>query len=104
MTLSIPNSIEIGGCEFKIEVANIHSGEYGRMFFDDRRIEISTICLAKRSLLRETLRHEILHAALHISGISYSEGYEEESIVRAIENIFFPAWDKFKMKLDRNEE
>jgi hypothetical protein len=104
MTLNIPDHVMIGGCEFNIEVAHIQSGEYGLMHFDDRKIVISTICLQKRSVLRATLRHEILHAALHMSGVSFSDNYEEEVIVRAVENIFFPAWDEFKMKLEQHEE
>jgi hypothetical protein len=69
------------------------------MIFDERRIVINTICLAKASLLRETLRHEILHAALHVSGVSFLERYDEEALVRAIDHIFFPAWDTVKAKL-----
>jgi len=34
-----------------------------------------------------------MHAALEIAGISHMRRYDEEPIVRAIENLFFPAWD-----------
>ena len=89
----------IGGIRFSIAYQAIDEGDYGRMIFDQRKIVINTICLAKASLLRETLRHEILHSALHFSGASFLEHYEEETVVRAIENIYFPAWDGIKAKL-----
>lgn len=94
-----PQNVTIGGIKFHIVVSAIENGDYGRMNFDERKIILNTTCLAKASLLRETLRHEILHAALHISGVSFSERYDEENIVRAIEHIFFPAWEKMHQKL-----
>lgn len=89
----------IGGQKFRIAVGILENGDFGRMYFDERKIVISTACLAKASLLRETLRHEILHAALHISGVSFLERYEEETLVRAMDHIFFPAWSKLHDQL-----
>ena len=99
MKRKLPTSIMIGGIRFAIVCQPIDEGDYGRMIFDQRKIVINTICLAKASLLRETLRHEILHAALHVSGVSFLERYDEEAIVRAMDHIFFPAWDTVKAKL-----
>ena len=89
----------IGGIRFAIVCQKIDEGDYGRMIFDERKIVISTICLAKAQLLRETLRHEILHAALHVSGVSFLERYDEEALVRAMDHIFFPAWELIRQKL-----
>jgi Zn-dependent peptidase ImmA (M78 family) len=94
-----PNHVMIGGQKFRIIVGTLENGDFGRMYFDERKIVISTACLSKSSILRETLRHEVLHAALHVSGVSFLERYEEETVVRAIENIYFPAWDGIKAKL-----
>ena len=94
-----PTSVYIGGIRFVIVVEKLDGGDYGRMLFDERKILISSSCLAKAQTLRETLRHEILHAALHVSGASFLERYEEETVVRAIENIYFPAWDSIKAKI-----
>jgi hypothetical protein len=99
MKRKLPASVMIGGIRFAIVCQKIDEGDYGRMIFDERRIVINTICLAKASLLRETLRHEILHAALHVSGVSFLERYDEEALVRAMDHIFFPAWDTVKAKL-----
>lgn len=95
----IPTHCYIGGIKFRIIVAPIDGGYFGRMVFDEKKILISTLCLTKASLIRETLRHEVLHAALHVSGVSFLERYDEEAIVRAIEHIFFPAWSKIREKL-----
>ena len=89
----------IGGIRFAIVYQPIDEGDYGRMIFDQRKIVINTICLVKASMLRETLRHEILHAALHVSGVSFLERYDEEALVRAMDHIFFPAWDLIREKL-----
>jgi len=95
----IPRSVDIGGIRFRIVICAIENGDFGRMLFDERKILISTKCLAKDSLLRETLRHEIFHAAMYVSGVAFLEKYEDETITRAIENIFFPSWDKIHAKL-----
>jgi Zn-dependent peptidase ImmA (M78 family) len=94
-----PSSVMIGGIKFRIVIAPLDNGDFGRMLFDEKKILLNTTCLAKASLMRETLRHEMLHAALHMSGVSFSERYDEENVVRAIEHIFFPAWDKLHAKL-----
>jgi hypothetical protein len=54
--------------------------------------------------MRETLRHEMLHAALDICGISHLEGYEEEAVVRCVENVFHPAWETVRKQLSLNEQ
>ena len=99
MQRKLPSSVMIGGIRFAIVCQKIDEGDYGRMIFDERKIVISTICLAKAQLLRETLRHEILHAALHVSGVSFLERYDEEALVRAMDHIFFPAWELIRQKL-----
>jgi len=95
----VPKHVMIGGNKFRIIIGTLENGDFGRMYFDERKIVISSACLAKSSVLRETLRHEVLHAALHISGVSFLERYEEETLVRAMETIFFPAWNALHDKL-----
>jgi len=88
-------TVKIGGMDFAVTRDNI--AEYGQMLFDERKIVISS-SIDDAEEYAATLRHEMLHAALHIAGISYLKKYEEEPIVRAIENIFFPAWDLLQNK------
>ncbi len=103
MRRKYPRSVMVGGKKFSIVVAPLNDDDWGQMDLDELTITLSPKCLNKASNLRETLRHEIMHAALSIAGVSYSVKYNEETIVRALENIFFPAWDKIHKKLHENE-
>lgn len=88
--MKIPGFISIGGLDFRVILREM--SDCGQMLFDRREILISS-ALSNQDAI-DTLRHEMLHAALYISGHSFGEKYEEEPIVRALENIFFPAWQK----------
>jgi len=65
-----PKSITIGGrvIAIRVDPEMEHWGEYRA---DAAEIVLSSKTLLKASSLRETLRHEMLHAALDISGLSY---------------------------------
>lgn len=97
-TNHLPQFVTIGGQRFRIIIREME--DWGHLIFDLREIHLSSKACAKRSTLRETLRHEMLHAALHLSGVSFADRYDEESTVRAIENIFFPAWEKTRKHLE----
>jgi len=44
-----------------------------------------------------------MEAALLLSGVGFSERYEQEAVVRCMEEIFFPAWDVIvkRVKFDK---
>lgn len=90
--MKIPKSIMMGGKRIKVQVKDLEDA-YGQFLYDELRIELSTKLLHDPGALRETLRHEMVEAALLISGVGWSEQYEQEPIVRALDNIFWPAWD-----------
>jgi len=98
MTTKPPKQITIGGkvIAIRIDPEMEHWGEYRS---DSAEIVLSSKTLLKASSLRETLRHEMLHAALDIAGLSYLKQYDEEPIVRCIDSIFHPAWDKLRAQL-----
>jgi hypothetical protein len=48
--------------------------------------------------MQQTLRHEMLHAALSLSGIAYIDKLPEEAIVRAMDTIFWPSYDALTTK------
>lgn len=95
----IPHSVAIGGMKFSIKVRKLDDGDFGQMHFDDRTILLNKAYAGSEAIV-ETLRHEMIHASLAVSGVSFSKRYDEEAIVRALESIFFPAWDKLKTKLN----
>ena len=89
--MQLPESVEIAGLTFRV-VTREMEGTYGSMQFDKREIAIVPGLTPIETLA--TLRHEMMHASLSAAGLSHAEKYDEEPIVRALENIFFPAWDK----------
>lgn len=93
-----PSSVNIGGRIITIRIDNKLEA-WGEYHSDNREIVLASRTLEKKSTLRETLRHEMLHASLDIAGLSYLTTYPEEVIVRCIDNIFFPAWDKVRKQL-----
>jgi hypothetical protein len=99
MTDKIPQSVSIGGKTIGIVVEEMESwGEYRS---DDRQIALSHKATVSESDLIETLRHEMVHAALDIGGISHLKNYEEESIVRCLDTIFHPAWETVRQSLNQ---
>lgn len=93
-----PKQVTIGGRVIAIRV-DPELDSWGEYHADDREIVLSAKSLAKTSSLRETLRHEMLHAALDIAGLSYLKNFEEESLVRCIDNLFHPAWEAVRKQL-----
>ena len=98
-THALPARIKIGGATFNVDVRTFDEGTYGQCFFDERTIVIAPMCLPSKKTLRETMRHEVLHASLAMSGVAFAEKFDEESLVRAMENIFFPCWERLEPKL-----
>ena len=92
MPAKIPKQVEIGGRVISVRV-DPELEPWGEYRADDREIVLSAKTASKASTVRETLRHEMLHAAFDVSGISYLKNYDEEVIVRCIDNIFHPAWE-----------
>ena len=97
--LKLPRSVEVAGCRVAVRVTRLQD-TYGQFTFDDRLIEID------RDHLRDdpdealmTLRHELMEAALLLSGVGFMERYDQEPVVRALEQVFFPAWEKLLAKV-----
>lgn len=95
--MTFPKQIEIGGMVFSVSIEDDMT-DHGQFCFDDRKIIIRN---ANDQTMIETLRHEMLHAALSVAGISFSKFYDEEPLTRCIENIYFPAWAKVSAKIKR---
>ena len=84
-------TLSIGGEKFKVSYEDIE--DFGQTHFDKKLIVIRK-GLSKEDSKR-TLFHEAIHAALFMSGISFTfEGGQEEAVVRALDNIFYPAAKK----------
>lgn len=98
MPVKIPKQVTIGGRVISVRV-DPELEDWGQYRADDREIVMSRKAVSKASSLRETLRHEMLHACFDIAGISYLKSFEEETIVRCVDHIFHPAWDATRKQL-----
>jgi hypothetical protein len=92
--MKIPKKINIGGLAFKVRFVKFDCDDYGRMDFDQRLILVNHSIKHNMPMVVETIRHEMVHASLAVGGVSFSVDYDEEVIVRCLDSIFFPAWDK----------
>jgi hypothetical protein len=93
--MTVPKKVTIGGIAFAVKRMKMET--YGEMDFDARKIHISSD-IKDDAMIIDTLKHEMLHATLAVGGHSWAKVYDEECIVRCIENIFFPAWDNLVKK------
>lgn len=92
-----PFIVSIAGHRIKVEWADIP--DYGMYMHDDKKIVLRQDLIDDSTAFVETLRHEMLHAALALSGLSFGmDDTREESLVRCIDSIFFPAWEKVLQK------
>lgn len=73
---------------------------YGQYKHDLKTIEISRAIPDSVKLI--TIRHELMEAALLLSGVGFAEQYQQEQIVRCMEEIFFPAWDGFLKRIAKS--
>lgn len=97
--LRLPRSIEVAGQRVRVRVSDLED-TYGQFTFDDRLIEIDRKHLHEDPAgAIDTLRHELMEAALFLSGVGFMDRYDQEPVVRAMEQVFFPAWDKLLPRL-----
>ena len=92
--MKFPKTITIAGKRIKLvveEFKGADSDTFGEYFHDDKLIQINAGLSDEESLT--TLRHEMMEASLFISGLAWTERFEQEASVRCMEEIFFPAWE-----------
>jgi hypothetical protein len=100
---NLPKSVIVGGQRIRLDVSTSLE-DWGQYNHDTKAITISHRALERDSTLRTTLRHELMHAALSISGVSYCTGFQEEAVVRCMEEVFFPSWEKLHTKLTNTKK
>lgn len=92
-------SVQIAGHRIPVVVKDFSGEVFGQYDPERRIIEIDKAAAANPKVFKETLRHEMMEATLFLSGVGWSERYEQEPIVRAIDEIFWPAWDRIQKRL-----
>jgi len=94
--MKLPRSVKIAGQSIKIKKGKLEDA-FGQYEHDNRVIWISNTLKDDREILT-TLRHEILEASLLISGVGWLEKYDQEPIVRCVDEVFWPAWESLKLQ------
>lgn len=97
MTAPPMKSVTVGGVKVRVKFGDIP--EWGLYDHYAKCITISTEATKRKADFLSTLRHEMIHASLSISGVGFLDAYDEEAIVRCIETIFFPAWERTLKRL-----
>ena len=98
--MTVPKSITVGGVRVRSLLGDLGDDDcYGT--YSHRRKLITIDKTLKGKDLHDTIRHEMLHASLAVSGLSYSESYEEEAIIRCMDEIYFPAWERFLKRFNQ---
>lgn len=93
-----PKTIPVAGRRVKLLFVELDE-TYGQYKHDQKIIEINKAISNSDKLI--TIRHELMEASLLLSGVGFSERYEQEPIVRCMEEIFFPAWDAFLKRITK---
>lgn len=84
-------SVTIAGQRIKITRTDLGDC-YGQYLHEKKTIQID--CGVSKKEFIPTLRHEMLHASFHISGLSFCESFQEEACIRCIDEVFFPAYER----------
>tara|TARA_B100000214_G_scaffold360945_1_gene323839 strand:+ start:2604 stop:2900 length:297 start_codon:yes stop_codon:yes gene_type:complete len=93
--MDCPKSLTVGGIRIKVAKADLLSGGVFGQYEHDKHLILIDESLEGEDLA-ETLRHEIMEAALCIGGTAFCEGMETEAMVRCCDSLFFPVWDKIR--------
>ena len=94
-------AVTVGGKRLRVKA--VSADNLGAYLHDDATIQLHPEQSAASA--RETLRHEMVHATIAISGVGYAlPNGVEEALVRALDSIFFPAWEAVETKLKSNDK
>jgi len=95
--LRLPNHIELAGVKVAIRYRQMDD-TFGEYHSNIRTIYVSQLAMRDAKTLLDTIKHEARHAILDLTGLAHLVRYEEEAIVRCMENLLDPAWDRFLTK------
>jgi hypothetical protein len=97
--LPIPKSVPVGGVKVKILlVEEVDDQDSWAHYVHDKKLIRVANRAVRKGEFKKTLRHEMVHAALSIGGVAFSDYMEEESVVRCMDELFFPAWESLQTK------
>jgi len=92
--MKLPRHVKIAGQTIKVRIGKLEN-TYGQYEHEVKTIWISDNVKNEKDKI-ETLRHEMMEASLLLSGVAWCEKMETEAVVRCMEEIFFPSWNKLE--------
>tara|TARA_R110002020_G_scaffold67440_1_gene177128 strand:- start:853 stop:1146 length:294 start_codon:yes stop_codon:yes gene_type:complete len=97
--MTCPKSIRIAGVSIKVIRQDLDGDPYGYWSLDRRTIVLDKGLKGKQ--LRETLRHEMLHATFDLCGVGFTSQFPDEPVIRALDTLFFPSWERVDKRLNK---
>lgn len=94
-----PKTIMVAGRRVRLIICDLDD-TYGQYKHDQKTIEINRAITDSAKIL--TIRHELMEASLLLSGVGFADRYEQEPVVRCMEEIFFPAWEGFLKRIAKS--
>lgn len=102
--MTLPRSITMAGQRIRVVSRDLSDEDYfGSYIHEKKLITIHSKLTAKKT--KETMWHEMMHAWLACSGLgtAIEEMRLEEALVVSSDEIFYPAWERFLKRFDKNE-
>jgi hypothetical protein len=94
--LQWPKTISVAGRRVRLVFKPLDD-LYGQYCHDERTIEINSELGYEDRLA--TIRHEMIEAALLITGVGFMTAYDQEPIVRCVDEVWYPDWLVFIERL-----
>ena len=88
----------MAGQTVKIRLKDLSDHDEWGYWVAEKRMIVIHGSLTPRKF-KETLRHEMIHAALHLCGVAWCERMEEEALVRCLDEVFWPSWERVERRL-----
>jgi|TARA_R110001632_G_scaffold82052_1_gene182284 hypothetical protein len=101
--MSLPKTVRVAGQVVKILREDLSEVGLFGYYSHDRKVIILDKEL-KDEVLLNTLRHELMEASLCISGVGFCETFEQEAVVRCMDEVFFPAYERLLKRLGKHEQ
>jgi hypothetical protein len=97
--MTLPKTIRVAGQTVKIKQANLSDDDCYGFYSHARKMIFVHDDLDEHTTLT-TLRHELMEASLCISGVGFCENFEQEAVVRCMDEVFFPAYERLLKRLE----
>ena len=91
-------SIRMAGQTVKVRLKDLSDHDEWGYWVAEKRMIVIHGSLTPRKF-KETLRHEMIHAALHLCGVAWCERMEEEALVRCLDEVFWPSGERVERRL-----